>query len=198
MQGIQRITPNVYVNTQFTDPPYGGCNYAFIATTDGVVMIDTPLRPTAAIQWRDEIAKYGEVRYILNTEYHVDHISGNYFFPGTVISHRGVREMFTAPIEKVIPYEMARVALARGFDLRAFIISLFEKLDPAGLALAPNYQPRPPGITFNDNLTLHLGEHTFEMMHLPGHTAYQVGVYIPEEKVFFPGDNFGNKAKKMV
>ena len=61
-------------------------------------MIDTPMLPTYAVRWRDEIAQRGDLRYLINTEYHSDHISGNYFFPGTIISHQGVREMFTAPL----------------------------------------------------------------------------------------------------
>ena len=54
------------------------------------------------------------------------------------------------------------------------------------------YQLKAPAVTFSDNLTLYVGEHTVELMHLPGHTDGHIGVYLPQEKVFFAGDNFCN------
>ena len=38
-------------------------------------------------------------------------------------------------------------------------------------------------------MSLHLGQHTFNLINLPGHTASETAVYIPEEKVVFTGDN---------
>ncbi len=199
MKGTQQIGPNTYINTQFSDPPYArGCNYGCVVTSQGIVMIDTPMLPTAAFQWRDELARKGEVRYIINTEYHVDHVGGNYFFPGTIISHQGVREMFTAPIDRVIAYDLGQWALDRGMDLCQYIKWRYEELDPAGLALVPDYKPRPPSVTYSDRLTLYLGSHTFEVIHLPGHTAAQSAVYIPEEKVVFTGDNFAHDCQPSL
>ena len=92
---MQQLTPNIYVDTQFIIPVSGpgpyGCNPSFVVTSEGVVLIDTPALPTYALKWRDEISKRGEIKYIINTEYHPDHISGNYFFPGTVVAHEGVK-----------------------------------------------------------------------------------------------------------
>lgn len=191
---MEQVTPNAYVETYFSKQVSPGCNYSFVVTAEGVVMIDTPMLPSFAAKWREEIAKKGELRYIINTEYHPDHMSGNYFFPaGTVISHQGVREMFTAPIEKVIAPEMIKKALEAKMDLRRYILWRYELADKEGLALAKNYQLRPPSITFTERLTLYAGKHTFELIHLPGHTPYEVGVYVPQERIFFTGDNFTNK-----
>ena len=163
-------------------------------------MIDAPYRPTDAMKWRHDIADKGEVRYIVNTEYHVDHIAGNYFFPGTVVSHQGIREMFFAPIESVVPFpegsQWARDASVAG--LRNYIIFRFKSLDPEGLPLASNYELRPPTITFTERFNLHLGDHTFELYHLPGHTPYEVGVYIPQERIIFNGDNVTNGSQPSL
>ncbi len=192
---MQQITPNVYVETGLSTPPLSrGCNASFVVTSEGIVMIDSPMYPTYAIRWREEIARRGEVCYIINTEYHPDHISGNYFFSGTVISHHGVREMFSAPIiQRVMPFEAAKETVAVSVGLREHILHQYEELDPEGLSRAENYQPRPPTITFSERLTLYLGDHTFELIHLPGHTPFEVGVYVPQERVIFTGDNFANK-----
>jgi len=129
--------------------------------------------PTEAIRWRDEIAHRGEVRFIINTEHHRDHITGNYFFSGTVVSSRGVKAAFSDN-------------LSTPEDVRQRV----KKEDPDGLSLVENYQLRPPSVVFSERLDLYLGNHAFELMHLPGHTTGQVGVYIPQEKVFLTGDNF--------
>jgi cyclase len=36
-------------------------------------MMDTPMKPTDAVKWRDEAGKKGEIRYLINTEEHPDH-----------------------------------------------------------------------------------------------------------------------------
>ena len=35
----------------------------------------------------------------------------------------------------------------------------------------------------------HVGDHTFEMIHMPGHTLYQTAVIVKEEGVVFTSDN---------
>ncbi len=162
---MQKITDNVYAETEFR-----GCNPGFVVTKEGVVMIDTPFIPTDAIRWRDEIAKHGPVRYLINTEPHGDHFTGNYFFGGTVVAHEGTGEaILTASVEQ----------LRERLKERA----------PESLSLVEGFNYRPPAITFSQRLNLYLGDHTFQLIHLPGHTAFQVAVYIPEERVVFTSDN---------
>ncbi|MBI2329091.1 MAG: MBL fold metallo-hydrolase [Chloroflexi bacterium] len=171
---MAKITANVYAETGFR-----GCNPGFVVTREGVVMIDTPQMPADAIKWRDEIAQYGPVRYLINTEPHGDHFSGNYFFEGTVVGHEGTREAILA----------------------ASVEQLKERLrqtDPESLALLKDYRYRPPTITLSQRLTLYVGEHTFQLINIPGHTPYQVAVYIPEERVVFTSDNVFYKVQAWL
>jgi cyclase len=188
---MKRVIEDIFVAVT---PVGRGCNSSFIVTTAGIVMIDTPWYPSDAVKWRDIIAQKGAIQYIINTEYHTDHISGNYFFEGTVVSHAGVRTMFTAPLDQFIPttegIEWAKQGLFD--DVKGYILYRFKTLDPAGISFTADYEPKPPVITFTERLTLYVGNRTFELMHLPGHTPYQVAVYIPEEKVIFTGDNVTN------
>ncbi|MFC1908636.1 MBL fold metallo-hydrolase [Chloroflexota bacterium] len=160
---MQQISENVYVETR-----YDGANVSFVTTNEGVVMIDTPSRPSHALQWRDEIAKRGEVCYLINTEHHRDHFTGNYFFTGTVVSHEETcKEIRKFSLESV----MERIQVTT--DITPFM---------------ENYQVRPPTVTFSERLNLYLGNHSFTLTHIPGHTAGQTAVYVPEEKVLFTGD----------
>jgi len=166
---MEHISKNVYAETRFE-----GSNNSFVVTRDGVVMIDTPQVPTNAVKWREIIAKYGEVKYIINNEPHGDHVTGNYFFPGTVIAHEGTRQS----ILKMSPEE---------------IKERYKHSSPAEYTLLKDFYYRPPTITLTGDLTVYLGEHTFKIMHLPGHTPYQLAVYVPEEKVIFTADNITYK-----
>jgi len=162
---MQKITDNVYVETEFQ-----GSNNGFVVTSEGVVMIDTPQIPADAIKWRNEIAKHGQVRYLINTEPHGDHFSGNYYFEGTVVAHEGVRE---AILEASLDQFKERL----------------QEMAPDSLPLLEGYSYSLPMITLSERLTIHLGNHTFKLINLRGHTAFQVAVYIPEEKVIFTSDN---------
>jgi cyclase len=51
---------------------------------------------------------------------------------------------------------------------------------------------RAPTLTLSERLTLYLGDHTFQLINLPGHTPYQVAVVVPEEGVIFTSDNVVN------
>ncbi len=188
MERPQQITPNVYSEDRFNLDR--GCTTSTVTTSEGVVMIDSPQFPTEAAKWRDAIGKLGKVRYIINTDYHFDHIMGNYFFPGTVVSHQGVRDMLTGPVTNLLASERAEQFVGSSLGIVDYILMRIKEKDPDGLPLARDYQLRPPTITFEERLNLYVGKHTFELMHLPGHTPYHIGIYVPEERVFFAGDNF--------
>lgn len=173
---MEKVTENVFAETKLR-----GCNPGFVVTSDGVVVIDTPQLPTYAVKMREEAEKHGPIRYLINTEHHVDHIFGNYFFrgAGTVISHIEVYKEFMKVTPEINPYEYAKEALPTD--------------DPEGEALCPNEKTyfadmNKPTITFDGNMTLRVGNTTFEMIYTPGHTLGQIAVYIPEERVMFTGD----------
>jgi glyoxylase-like metal-dependent hydrolase (beta-lactamase superfamily II) len=62
----------------------------------------------------------------------------------------------------------------------------------------PDFPPNPPTRLFDEELTFHLGNHTFNCIHLPGHTAPQTAIHVPEEGVVFTGDNIFFKCKTFV
>lgn len=148
---MMQITDNIYVEDKFSVPPkYRGANFGFVTTSEGIVMIDTPMMPTDAIRWREDIAKRGEVRYIINTHHHIDHTTGNSFFPGIVVSHEGVKEMFTAPITRAADSDRIAEVLRSGKGMLEYIRLLVGEHDPEGLPLLENYYRKAPTITFSE------------------------------------------------
>ncbi len=172
---MKRLTSNVWVETEVR-----GCNFGFVSTSEGIVLIDTPHKPSTARWLKAEIEKRSPsagsgrpaegLRYIINTEPHGDHWTGNAFFDAPVIAHEGVR---TRILNTDIAEHVARVGT----------------FGPEEPALLEGYRANPPIITFQDGMTLRVGDHTFEMIHMPGHTLYQAAVIIKEEGVVFTSDN---------
>lgn len=171
---IEKITDNVYAETGVH-----GCNHSFVVTDDGIVMIDTPQLPSDAVKWREQISGFGTVRYIIDTEPHGDHFSGNYFFRGTVVAHTGTREAIQT--SSVSQYK-----------------EILKQIDPQGIPLVKRYNFRVPTITLTDQMTIYLGKHTFQLINYPGHTPYQVAVFVPEEKVLFTSDNVVHDAMPII
>ncbi len=173
---MERVTANVFTETKLR-----GCNPSYVTTADGVVVIDTPQLPTRAVAMRREAESHGPIRYLINTEHHVDHIFGNYYFKGagTVVNHRGLFDNFMVVGPELDPFAYAAEALPTD--------------DPEGQAIFPDRDvyyadPNKGKIVFSGDLTLRVGEHTFNLLHTPGHTPGQLAVQVPEERVVFTGD----------
>ena len=164
-----------------------GCNPGFIATDDGVLLIDTPQQPIDAVRWREQIAdRFGPIKYLVNTEPHPDHIRGNAYFPGVeVIGQAGMVARYQAAIPMMTAPEL-------GEQLKQI------DQDSVWLFNHPDYPPNPPTRTFTDALTLELGGRTIEILHTPGHTAPQTAVLLAREGVVFTGDNVFHKCKTYV
>jgi cyclase len=185
-QAMQQVTKSVFTSTTIR-----GCNPSYVVTSDGVVVIDTPQLPTKAVTMRRQAEARGPIRYLINTEHHVDHIFGNYYFKGagTVVQHQGVYDLFMVVLPNIDPFAYGMEAIPTD--------------DPEGAAIAPDREtyfrdPNKGTVVFSGNLTLHVGDHTFHLIHTPGHTRGQIAVHVPEERVVFTGDTIFNEVQTWL
>ena len=162
---MQKVTDNIYVENEKSV-----CNTSVVVTKDGVVIIDTPMVPANAKQLAADIAKFGPVRYVINSEPHGDHIAGNCYLGGLVVTHDGTRKALLA---------------AKPDDIKPML----QMMSPESLPFDKEFHFRPSDITFSERLTLYLGDHTFNLIHTPGHTPYSLAVHVPEERIVFTSDN---------
>jgi cyclase len=177
---MEQISKNVFVETKVR-----GCNPAFVITNDGVVVIDTPQLPTRAIEMYRLAKSYGPIRYLINTEQHVDHIFGNYYFDEVehIISHRATFDNFMTVYPQINPYLYAKEALPTD--------------DPQGESIFPDEEtyfakPNKPDIIIDGDMEFKVGDHTFQLLWTPGHTPGQLAVVVPEERMMFVGDTVFN------
>src|SRR5262249_53631586 len=171
---MKQLTANVFVETELR-----GSNHGIVTTSDGIVMIDTPHKPGDALRLKADVERRGRLRYILNTEPHGDHWTGNSYFDGPVVAHEGVR---TRILTTDLPAHVARVAT----------------FGPEEPKLLEGYRPNAPVITFDREMTLHVGNHTFRMVAMPGHTPYQAAVIVEPDGVVFTSDNIFCKCQTWL
>ena len=74
---MEQLTKNVYTETKIR-----GCNPSIVFTEEGSVFIDTAQWITNLIEMREFALQRGPIRYLINTESHIDHIFGNHWFAG--------------------------------------------------------------------------------------------------------------------
>jgi len=183
---MEQLTPRIFTETKLR-----GCNPSYVTTSDGVVVIDTPQLPTYAVAMRQEAETHGVIRYVINTEHHVDHIFGNYFFKGAgqVVHHQSIYENFMKVTPDLDPYAYALEAIPTD--------------DPEGAGLFPDKEeyyadPNSGSIVFTGDLTLRVGDRTFHLLHTPGHTPGQTAVHVPEERTVFTGDTIFSECQTWL
>ena len=166
---MQQLTKHVY-----TEPEIRGCDPSMVLTSEGAVFIDTAQWITnleQMISFAEE--KAGSIKYLINTESHIDHIFGNHWLKkagATIIGQEKILDTFF----KIPP--------SFNMTTHDYNVDIIRRQDPQA----------KPDITFSQRLTLKLGEHTFECVHTPGHSPEQTSVYVPEERCVFVGDNIFN------
>jgi cyclase len=166
---IEEIAPGVFIETE-----YRMANVGCIVTDEGVVLVDAPIAPTEARKWREFVLSKGEPRYFLCTHEHPDHIGGHGFFSeAETICHESIKDKFAGCQELLTNFLPA--------------IGLEEDRDFTG------YTARQPSFTFTERMTLIVGGRRIDFLSGDGHTPCHGMVWLPEESVFFAGDNVVNQ-----
>ena len=85
---MEMITPNVYTETKIR-----GCNPSIVFTKEGSVFVDTAQWISTLFEMRKFALERGPIRYLINTEAHIDHIFGNHWLSWEIpilscITHR--------------------------------------------------------------------------------------------------------------
>jgi len=181
-------------------------NGAVIVNDDDVVIVDDHVSPAAAWVLLEEVKRLTPkpVRYVINTHFHFDHAHGNQIFgPGVdIIGHEFTREMLASGKPLQMPLlkgyldglpaqvEGLRGRVAKEQDAAAKA-RLQTQLASAENNLASQKELKlvPPNVTLARELTLFRGSREIQIRFLGrGHTAGDVVVYLPGEKVVITGD----------
>lgn len=162
---IQEIVPGV-------NAALGGiCNRGLISGGGSVLVVDSgiavaeaaPLRATAQERQKDGAL------YLFNTHPHGDHVYGNQIFAdGPIIAHEGVRNDLLAYGEQVLA----------GW-----------RKNPQMAALLSNVVITPPTLTFQDQMTLFIGDIEVQLLYLAhAHSPSDSVAWLPQSRTLFTGD----------
>jgi len=166
----QELAPGIYINMK-----YRGCTPGFIHTEEGIVLIDAPLIPQQAIDWRNQItALYPEspFLYMINTDHHRGHALGNqYFMPIQVIAHERAHKEMAGYTDNF--KERVRNSFKREPEIQ-------DQLNDIEII--------PPHVTYTEGASLLYGTREIEIIYVGGHTSATSIVWLPAEKLCFVGD----------
>jgi len=180
-------------------------NSSFIVNDNDVVVVDDHVSPAAAWVLLEEIKEVTNkpVTTVINTHFHFDHAHGNQIFAPNVqiIGHEFTRRMLLSNSIGMPLYQNYVTGLPGQIDgLKKRIASeadaaakakLQTQLQVAenNLASQKELKPTPPNVTLATQMTLYRGSREIQIRFLGrGHTAGDVVVLLPNEKVVMTGD----------
>jgi glyoxylase-like metal-dependent hydrolase (beta-lactamase superfamily II) len=153
-----------------------GGNLLVCAGPDGALLVDTQYGPLAARirAVTDSLGGGRPLRFVLNTHYHGDHVSGDSAMAAagaTIVAHANVR--------------------------RRMSVDRFNETFRTTTKAAP--VTALPVLTFSDSLTFHLNGHEVRVLHLPpGHTDGDAVVWVPAANVLHTGDLLFNGTYPVI
>ena len=181
-------------------------NATIIEGDRDVLVVDSHVTPGGAWALREELKAITPkpIRWVVNSHYHFDHSHGNQIYGPEVeiIGHEFARqqilagksidspalEFYVGGVPGQIQALEKRLAAATDDKDRATI--------QAQLEIQRNYlegtkavTPTPPTMTLTHSMTLHRGAREIRLLFLGrGHTAGDVVVYLPKERLVATGD----------
>ena len=153
-----------------------GGNLLVCAGPDGALLVDAQYGPLAAriLAVVDSLSGGHPLRFVLNTHYHGDHVSGDSAMAAagaTIVAHANVR--------------------------RRMSVDRFNETFGSTTKAAPTVAL--PVLTFSDSLTFHLNGMEILVLHLPpGHTDGDAVVWVPAANVLHTGDLLFNGTYPVI
>ena len=181
-------------------------NAAVIEGDTDVLVVDSHVTPGGAWALREELKAITTkpIRYVVNSHFHFDHSHGNQIYGPEVeiIGHEFARaqilagksidsrahDFFVGGVPGTIKALEGRLASATDEKERATLQSQLD-VQRNHLEGTKSVKPTAPNVTLTQTMTLHRGTREIRILHLGrGHTAGDVVVYLPKERVVATGD----------
>ena len=166
----QQNTPSAVTLNRVGDKIYevrggSGANGGAFIGAWGVLLIDAKMNQESVNQTIQEIRKLTDkpIRYLVNTHSDGDHVTGNRFFPESVVfvAHENCRQEFFHPGRNGEPSSWNN----------------------------PERAPFIPSVTFSSRMDLYVDPKKVELWYFgTGHTTGDIVVYFPDEQIAFIGD----------
>jgi cyclase len=190
-------------------------NSSVIVNDNDVIVVDDHVSPAAAWVLINEIKKITNkpVRTVINTHFHFDHAHGNQIFDKdvSIIGHEFTREMllggkslqmplyknYVTGLPEQIENLKQRVAMESDPSRKAMLQTQLQAAENNAASQA-ELKPTPPNITLRTKMTLYRGDREIQLRFLGrAHTAGDVVVYLPKERIVITGDMLTSALSNM-
>jgi cyclase len=199
---IEPLADGVYAVIA-SEQGYAICNAGIVDIGDKTVIFDTFISPNAAkdlLKAAKQLTSH-EALFVVNSHHHNDHIRGNQVFSPSVdiISTTRTREAIAQNEPKEIQWEKENIPqgiidaqsrlTAEKNPKRRRELALLIVYYKAIIESHPQLKTRLPNITFEPpKLVIHGTQRTVELLSFAGHTASDVVLHLPKEKIAFMSD----------
>jgi len=172
----------------------------------GIVVIDAGISNSLTAKYRKIIEKEfnrNDFAYLINTHSHWDHIGGNQVFSDAVIvGHQNCPIEISERWKDLEKKKADACKMIENYKMK-LKSNDFNTLDKADFRMQKiRYESvyndllndrvvTPPNVTFDDQLTLFMGDLTLNLIYFgKAHSGSDIIIHIPEEKLLFIGDLF--------
>ena len=181
-------------------------NATIVEGDTDVLVVDSHVSPAGAWALREELKAITPrpIHYVVNSHYHFDHSHGNQIYGPEVeiIGHQfareqilagksqdsPAREVYVGGIPNTIKNLEGRLAAAKDDKERETVQRQLE-IQRSFLEATNAVRPTPPNVTLTQSMTLFRGSREIRILHLGrAHTAGDVIVYLPKERIIATGD----------
>lgn len=182
-RGLHEIGDGLFAYLQ-PNGQWGFSNAGLVTAEDRSLLVDTLFDLPLTRRMLTEMAPHTKrhpIRTLVNTHANGDHCWGNQLVSGAEIVASAA---CAAEMTHLDPAVFARFLRADGLGAMGdYLCRIFGAFDFDGITVTP------PTKTFDSELTLEIGSRRVELFHVgPAHTAGDVLVWLPREKVVFTGD----------
>lgn len=177
-----------------------------IETDSGIVIIDAGISTELTSRYRKLVEnefRKDDFIYVINTHGHNDHTGGNSVFPGArILGHKNIRKDLSETLINPVGYLNKLRNIIDDYDQKLqqsspgtndYDDAFTQKIRYLGefSDIKRGIAVRMADITFIDSITITAGNTSFEMIWFGNaHSASDIVIYIPEDKMLFTGDLF--------
>lgn len=175
-----RISKSCYAVTGLAFEPPWSVNAGFVAGEKRTLIVDTGANTLAArtIQGYARAVKPDNELLVINTERHLDHIGGNYFFQNQgleIWGHSGIVRREEDLEESIADYNRC-------------IQNPVRREAWEGKVFYRDTHVANPNHSIETDFSFDLGGLEVQIIMTPGHTPTNLSVFVPSEGVVFTGD----------
>ena len=162
---MRKIKSRVYSENRFI-----GVHLGMVTTSEGVLLIDCPLKVEDAKEWLSQVSEYGKPCYMALLDAYPDRVLGARIIDLPLIAQDQTLEL-----------------------IRDWADTFKGSLHPIGadadrLKRITGVQRAAPEVVFSDRMDIQLGDVTIHFVHRPGPQSGSIWVLLPKERVAFIGD----------